>query len=83
MPYVSRRRRSQITLWYYYDNIVSVLTQDNVMGREYAYVNATMRNRRAFILAVHEVGAAFAMCVVLCRHCTGSITVVVVARGYK
>lgn len=54
------------------------------MGREYAYVNATMRNRRAFVLAVHEVGAAFAMCVVLeplYHHCRGSIAVVV-ARDY-
>eukprot|EP00904_Undaria_pinnatifida_P003428 jgi/Undpi1/13086/HiC_scaffold_8.g02748.m1 len=33
----------------------SVLGQDNVVGREYAYVNATMRNRRAFVRAVHEV----------------------------
>ena len=35
---------------------ISVLGQDNVVGREYAYVNATMRNRRAFVRAVHEVG---------------------------
>lgn len=33
----------------------SVLALDNVVGREYVYVNATMRNRRAFIIAVHEV----------------------------
>ncbi|CAM9894067.1 unnamed protein product [Ascophyllum nodosum] len=37
------------------DYLQSVLSQNNVMGREYAYVNATMRNRRAFVLAVDEV----------------------------
>ncbi|CAN0337215.1 unnamed protein product [Pylaiella littoralis] len=33
----------------------SVLSQDNVVGREFAYINATTRNRRAFVRAVHEV----------------------------
>ena len=39
------------------NNIVcaSVLNQDNVVGREYTYVNATVRNRRAFVRAVDEV----------------------------
>lgn len=34
---------------------ISVLSQDNVVGREYTYVNATVRNRRAFVRAVYEV----------------------------
>eukprot|EP00752_Nemacystus_decipiens_P006669 g5996.t1 len=33
----------------------SVLSQDNVVGREYTYINATVRNRRAFVRAVYEV----------------------------
>ncbi|CAM9656904.1 unnamed protein product [Scytosiphon promiscuus] len=33
----------------------SVLDQENVVGREFAYVNATMRNRQAFVRAVHNV----------------------------
>eukprot|EP00903_Cladosiphon_okamuranus_P015371 g14197.t1 len=35
--------------------LISVLSQDNVVGREYTYVNATARNRRAFVRAVHGV----------------------------
>lgn len=35
--------------------MLSVLAMDNVVGREYAYINATMRNRRAFIITLHEV----------------------------
>ncbi|CAM9633305.1 unnamed protein product [Ectocarpus sp. 12 AP-2014] len=38
-----------------HDYLESVLSQDNVVGREYAYVNATTRNRRAFVRAVHEM----------------------------
>ncbi|CAM9738525.1 unnamed protein product [Ectocarpus fasciculatus] len=38
-----------------HDYLESVLSQDNVVGREYAYVNATTRNRWAFVRAVHEM----------------------------
>ncbi|CAM9729255.1 unnamed protein product [Ectocarpus sp. 4 AP-2014] len=38
-----------------HDYLERVLSQDNVVGREYAYVNATTRNRRAFVRAVHEM----------------------------
>ncbi|CAM9312474.1 unnamed protein product [Hapterophycus canaliculatus] len=37
------------------DYLQSVLDQENVVGREFAYVNATMRNRQAFVRAVHNV----------------------------
>lgn len=33
----------------------SVLEQENVVGREFAYINATMRNRQGFVRAVHNV----------------------------